>query len=458
MNMTTFWIYEGAILCMAGLALAVQYIWQAKKWHKELYVDALTGKYSQKKFCMEAQRWLNHAPKTQKALIDFDIDNFKLINMIFGYRTGDYVLREVANILEKHLAKRGIFARKYGDIFSIMIQYSSIADIQALCDGIVTDVAQIPIHHNRLFRITVSMGIYLIKMNETNLNAMQNYAILTRQNIKKKYNIYYDFYNMNTKDNMLHNKRLIDKISMALQKHEFQPYYQPQYDAQSQKLIGAEALIRWKHPDGTVIMPGNFIPVSEIAGAIMYIDYYMFEEVCRQQHQWKKAGYTTLPISVNVSRHSLYDKEFLQNYMAILKKYELDCTDISIEITEGTLFNAIEISEKLVNDLRNLGFHVLIDDFGMGYSSISMVKRFKASALKIDKSFVDDMSEEGRKMMTYIIGIARLMHMKTVAEGVETKEQYEFLRDHDCDVIQGFYFAKPMPSYEFETLLSQMLS
>ncbi len=453
MSAAEFWMYVSICLCVLGVLLSARAIRQRKKWYKALYVDTLTGHCSHKKFCIDAQQWLDTDRKESKALIAFDIDNFKLINMIFGHQTGNYVLREVSRVLEKSIQERGIFARKYGDLFSIMIRYDSIADIQALCEMIVADIAQIPIRHRQIYRITVSMGIYLIKMGERNLDDMQNYAILTRQSIKNKYNTYYDFYHSQMKDAMLENKKLLDNISMALQHHEFQAYYQPQYDAKTQKLIGAEALIRWNNSDGTITMPGYFIPIAEVSGVIKYIDEYMFEEVCRQQHQWKKAGYTTLPISVNVSRHSLYDKEFIQTYLGMLKKYNLTSTDISIEITEGTLFNAIEISEKLVNELRSLGFRVLIDDFGMGYSSISMIKRFKASSLKIDKSFIDDMGKEGKAMTTYIIDIAKLMKMRTIAEGVETKEQYEFLRDHDCDVIQGFYFAKPIPASEFEAML-----
>lgn len=452
MDIMEFLMYGSGVLFAASLILCARNLWQRKEWHKALYVDELTGQYSHKKFCVEAQKWLYNNPNP-KALIAFDLDNFKLINIAFGHRAGDMVLREVTAILKKHLRSRGIFARKYGDLFAIMVQYETIDELKELCEAIAMDISQIHVRHRHVFRITSSMGIYLIKKGETNLESMQNYAVLTRRSIKKRYNIYYRFYDPAMTANIVKNKHLIDKISIALQNHEFRPYYQPQYDAKTKQLIGAEALIRWEQPDGSLVMPGKFIPLSEIVGVIMYIDDYMFEDVCRQQHQWKKAGYHTLPISVNVSRHRLYGKEFIQKYVDILKKYRLECEDIPIEITEGTLFNAVEISEKLVSDLRNLGFSVLIDDFGMGYSSISMVKRFKASALKIDKSFVDDMSDEGKMMTTYIIDIAKLMHMQTVAEGVETKEQYEFLRDRGCDIIQGFYFAKPMPAQEFEKLL-----
>lgn len=452
MDIMEFLMYGSGVLFAASLILCAGTLWQRKKWHKALYVDELTGEYSHKRFCMEAQKWLDSS-SNPKALIAFDLDGFKLINIAFGHRAGDVVLREVTSILKKHLHNKGIFARKYGDLFALMVQYETVDELKSLCEAIALDIMQIHIRHRQVFRITCSMGIYLVKPGETNLENMQNYAVLTRRSIKKQYNVYYRFYDPAMPANIVKNKHLMDKISLALQNHEFKPYYQPQYDAKTKKLIGAEALIRWEQPDGSIVMPGKFIPLSEIVGVIMYIDDYMFEDVCRQQHQWKKAGYHTLPISVNVSRHRLYGKEFIQKYVDILKKYRLECEDIPIEITEGTLFNAVEISEKLVSDLRNLGFSVLIDDFGMGYSSISMVKRFKASALKIDKSFVDDMSDEGKMMTTYIIDIAKLMHMQTVAEGVETKEQYEFLRDRGCDIIQGFYFAKPMPAQEFEKLL-----
>ena len=184
-----FWMYGSGVLFAASIVLWARTIWQRKKWHKALYVDELTGQYSHKRFCIEAQKWLNNNPNP-KALIAFDLDNFKLINIAFGHRAGDIVLREVTGILKKHLRNKGIFARTYGDLFAIMVQYETIDDLKELCEAIAMDIAQIHIRHRQVFRITSSMGIYLIKKGETNLENMQNYAVLTRRSIKKKYNKY----------------------------------------------------------------------------------------------------------------------------------------------------------------------------------------------------------------------------------------------------------------------------
>ena len=179
----------------------------------------------------------------------------------------------------------------------------------------------------------------------------------------------------------------------------------------------------------------------------------MFEAVCKQQCIWKTKGLKILPISVNLSRNKLYNANFIDEYMSILSKYKLEPKDIQFEITEGTLYTEEKIGEKIIMTLKNLGFDILIDDFGVGYSSISMIRDINATEMKIDKSFIDDTSERGKALTNYVIKIAEVIGMKTVAEGVETKEQYEFLLKHNCDIIQGYYFAKPMPAKEYEKFL-----
>ena len=252
---------------------------------------------------------------------------------------------------------------------------------------------------------------------------------------------------------IIEKKNMTDSIYQALENKSFIPYFQPKFDAKTKKIVGAEALIRWQKEDGSFVSPAKFIPIVEEVMIIAEIDKYMFEAVCKQQYIWKTKGLKILPISVNLSRNKLYNANFIDEYMSILSKYKLEPKDIQFEITEGTLYTEEKIGEKIIMTLKNLGFDILIDDFGVGYSSISMIRDINATEMKIDKSFIDDTSEKGKALINYVIKIAKVIDMKTVAEGVETKEQYEFLLKHNCDIIQGYYFAKPMPAKEYEKFL-----
>lgn len=451
--MYTYQLFIALTLVMVVVIAAIMYMERQKKRDMErlLFIDPITQKTSHEKFMVTAREWVRHGDSL--ALISMDINNFKLINVVAGYDRGNRLLKDIADILDRRVEGIGIFARKYGDVYSILLRYSCEADVITFCCHVIDDVQNIYAINHKSFRIEPAIGIYLIPPGEMDLESCQNCAIMARREVKRVYESYYQFYNEQMKQGSIARKQLLDEISRALKDGEFFPYYQPKYDAKTRRLLGAEALIRWQKKDGTMVSPGQFIPLAEEVGIIMDIDDYMLRAVCQQQRQWLHEGYELVPISVNVSRHRMYRGNFIYDYMETLKAYGLNGSHVQIEVTEGTLFTDAAVSEQLINTLRSLGIDVLIDDFGTGYSSISMVKQFNATSLKIDKSFIDDMSDTGKKMIRYVIEIAQLMRMKTIAEGVETKEQYEFLRDYDCDAIQGFYFSRPLSSEAFAVLL-----
>lgn len=416
------------------------------------YVDKVTGGYSYEKFLLEyKKRQRNNNRK--KAFIILDIDNFKLINDIFGYNIGNMVLKDVWKIIYDNLKQNGIFARKYADKYSIMIFFDKKEEITEFVDKVIKDIEQVNIIKREKFRIVPSIGIYILENNDEKIDQIENYAIMASRTIKNRYDVYYSFYYNKLKSIIIEKKNMTDSIYQALENKYFVPYFQPKFDAKTKKIVGAEALIRWQKEDGCFVSPAKFIPIAEEVGIIAEIDKYMFEAVCKQQYIWKMQGLKILPISVNLSRNKLYNANFIDEYMSILSKYKLESKNIQFEITEGTLYTEEKIGEKIIMTLRNLGFDILIDDFGVGYSSISMIRDINATEMKIDKSFIDDTSERGKALTNYVIKIAEVIGMKTVAEGVETKEQYEFLLKHNCDIIQGYYFAKPMPAKEYEKFL-----
>lgn len=416
------------------------------------YVDKVTGGYSYEKFLLEYKKKQKNNNR-KKAFIILDIDNFKLINDIFGYNIGNMVLKDVWKIIYDNLKQNGIFARKYADKYSIMIFFDKKEEIIEFVDKVIKDIEQVNIIKREKFRIVPSIGIYILENNDEKIDQIENYAIMASRTIKNRYDVYYSFYYNKLKSIIIEKKNMTDSIYQALENKYFVPYFQPKFDAKTKKIVGAEALIRWQKEDGCFVSPAKFIPIAEEVGIIAEIDKYMFEAVCKQQYIWKMQGLKILPISVNLSRNKLYNANFIDEYMSILDKYKLEPKDIQFEITEGTLYTEEKIGEKIIMTLRNLGFDILIDDFGVGYSSISMIRDINATEMKIDKSFIDDTSERGKALTNYVIKIAEVIGMKTVAEGVETKEQYEFLLKHNCDIIQGYYFAKPMPAKEYEKFL-----
>lgn len=416
------------------------------------YVDKVTGGYSYEKFLLEYKKKQKNNNR-KKAFIILDIDNFKLINDIFGYNIGNMVLKDVWKIIYDNLKQNGIFARKYADKYSIMIFFDKEEEIIEFVNKVIKDIEQVNIIKREKFRIVPSIGIYILENNDEKIDQIENYAIMASRTIKNRYDVYYSFYYNKLKSIIIEKKNMTDSIYQALENKSFIPYFQPKFDAKTKKIVGAEALIRWQKEDGSFVSPAKFIPIAEEVGIIAEIDKYMFEAVCKQQCIWKTKGLKILPISVNLSRNKLYNANFIDEYISILNKYKLKPKDIQFEITEGTLYTEEKIGEKIIMTLKNLGFDILIDDFGVGYSSISMIRDINATEMKIDKSFIDDTSEKGKALTNYVIKIAEVIGMKTVAEGVETKEQYEFLLKHNCDIIQGYYFAKPMPAKEYEKFL-----
>ena len=239
-------------------------------------------------------------------------------------------------------------------------------------------------------------------------------------------------------------------MEKSLENKEFMVYYQPKYSSVDGRPVGAEALVRWYNEEVGMIYPNEFIPVFEENGFIADLDKYMFELVCRDIRSWLDKGYFVVPVSVNVSQLQLYNTRFIDEYMEIMAEYKITPEYVQLELTETTLFSEITILTDIINKLHEKGFKILMDDFGTGYSSLNMLKNVEVDILKLDKSFVDDIGDsKGDIVVSTIVSLGQMLEMKVVAEGVETKEQYEFLRDIFCDEIQGYYFCKPISSEEY---------
>ena len=303
--------------------------------------------------------------------------------------------------------------------------------------------------------IVPALGIFQIRDKGLTLDFCLDCAGIARKSRKGQFAVHYAFYDERVKEQIYRDKRIEAEMKGALENGEFQAYYQPQYDAESRRIVGAEALVRWARPDGGLVPPGEFIPLFEKNGFISELDRYMFRQVCEQQKEWEERGYEVVPVSVNVSRKLLYDLNFVEKYNLILTETAVDVRNVEIEITESVFFDNQPRLLDAIRHLHQSGYRILLDDFGTGYSSMAMLNDMSFDTLKIDKSFVDNIGDErGNKIVDGIIRLADSLELSTIAEGVETREQYEYLKARGCDVIQGYYFGRPMTAESFGMLLS----
>ena len=421
---------------------------------KILYVDPITKGYSFQRFCIEAKERL-HRNSRNAALIVLDIEKFKVINEIFGYDEGDRVLKYIWTLLQRWIKDDEIYSRWIADRFNILAFYDSEEELTARLNSLADDIMNDRTERRNGFILRPVIGVYRIIDRELDIQSMQNNASIAHSTIKgDSHGSCVAFYNEEYKENILNNKILEDQLVKAYDNKEFVVFYQPKYDAATQKLVGAEALVRWKQEDGSYIPPFRFIPAAEKNGFITRLDKYVFKQVCDDQKHWLDEGKEIVPISVNLSRQHLYNPKLVEEYQKIVVKSGVPIDKLELEITESAIFENHDEFLAIINKLHGVGFRILMDDFGTGYSSLMMLKSIPIDVMKLDKSFVDDYSDiKGEKIISSVTQLAKAMQIEVTAEGVETEEQYKFMRDLGCDMIQGYYFAKPMPVEEFDKLL-----
>lgn len=418
-----------------------------------MYVDNITGGYSFARFCVEAQKCVEQAP-AGAAYIIMDIDKFKVINELFGYEEGNKTLCFIWNMWKSCNRADEIFARRIADRFVGLWYFEDREELNERLEGFV-ELLQNQISESKYdYTLKVTMGVYIIKDKSEDIQNMMNYAVMAHASIKGQEDAWYAFYDDDFREKLLQNKLMEDQMKRALKTKEFVVYYQPKYSAATKELVGAEALVRWKKADGGTVMPGEFIPLAERNGFINYLDKYIFTEVCKKQKEWMEAGKKIVPVSVNLSRRHLYDDEFMEEYRNIVEDIELPVEYVQLELTESAIFENQEALCQIIDKLHASGFRILMDDFGTGYSSLMMLKSIPIDILKLDKSFVDDFDDSrGEEIIRSVIQLAQALHIDVTAEGVETEAQYIFLKKLGCNIIQGFYFARPMPDTEFEEML-----
>ena len=416
------------------------------KLEYRLNYDSLTKAYNRYGFYKNAQKLIKEHTDTEYCLILSDIKSFKLINEIYGENIADKILIDEVNIIRQKMKGNSVLGRLNGDIIAMVIPKEYLSEeefsdmIKLLSDR----------YSNKNFRLHIYLGVYYIKdVNET-IRQMVDKVSLVIMKSKGNMSNYILYYDENSYRNDIFKQQLIGEFETALNENQFCMYLQPQTDKDG-NMLGAEALIRWNHPNMGLIMPGAFIECFEDAGLIYRLDNYIWEEAAKQLKIWKDSGYNYY-ISVNISAKDFYHIDVYQTFKNLVSKYGIDTDKLHIEITETALSEDKQAAHKTIERLHNEGFIIEIDDFGSGYSSFNFLKDVCADVIKIDRVFLKKSSHEerGEQILRSIISLSHDIGMDVITEGVENVDQLSMLAKMNCDWFQGYYFSKPVTVGDFE--------
>lgn len=421
--------------------------------------DPLTGIYQYESFKEKAQLLLDNAGNKKYAVVYTDFTDFKYINDVFGYAYGDSILSRYGEILRTGLQEDEICGRVTADNFVLLLHYSDkeeVASRQRRADKQITEY----MHSSPSSQsIATNCGICCLEdvVEDLKIEGYLDRANFARKTVKNGSNHNYVFYNESIRRHLREEKNVEGQMHDALKNHEFLVYYQPKVELKTGRIGCSEALVRWQTSDGTIIPPDRFIPVFERNFMIHRLDQYVFEEVCRWLRHMLDEEKTALPVSVNVSRLQFYDPDFVKRYVEIRDKYHIPPQLLEIEFTESIVFDNTGFLLAIVKSLKANGFSCSIDDFGKGYSSLSLLKELPVDVLKIDSYFFLESNDHSRDLdlVRSIIELVHKFNIRTVAEGIEVPEQVEYLKKFECDYVQGYVFYRPMPQAKYEALLDE---
>ena len=405
--------------------------------------DELTGVYTRQAFFYHAKKLLKLKPDEKFHLVIADIRDFKLINSSYGEKMGDKILCYLAKTYTK-MIKTGLVSR-YGSDQFVCIAYGECdlsAETMMKLEKEIAGKAPIP-------NLMIKYGIYEDIDKSLPVSVICDRGFMAIRSIRDNYECSIAYYTEKMKQKQMRDRELENRFESAMSNGEFVAYFQPKYDVKTEKISGAESLVRWINPDGSMVMPGEFIPLYERDGLIVKLDEYIFRYVCEFQRERMERGQELLPISVNLSRASIHHSGVAERYMEIIKKNGIPFSCVPIELTETATLNRVVIRD-FTERLVNAGFSIHMDDFGVGYSSLITLSELPFDTMKIDKSLIDGISQQkGRIVVLQGIILGHGLGMKVVAEGVESADQVELLREMECDDIQGFYYSRPLPKDEF---------
>jgi len=391
------------------------------------------------------------------ALVLVSLDRFKTINETLGHQMGDALLREVAQRLTASVRGEDTVSRLRGDTFCCALaELNHTHDANPVINRILDSFASaFDINGHELF-ITASLGISLFPLDGSEIDDLLQKAESAVNRSKERAENTYHFYTPEMNANSMERLRLETDLRKAVNRGELILYYQPKVEIETGKLVGAEALVRWRHPEYGMVPPARFIPIAEDTGLILPIGSTVLQQACQQLKSWLDQGLTPVPVAVNLSAHQFRQNDMVQAITSVIADSNLPPGLIELELTESSVMRNADSAVMLLNELHGMGLSIAIDDFGTGYSSLSYLKKFPIDRLKIDRSFVQDLgtSQAGEEIVGAIIAMAHSLKMSVIAEGVENSQQLQMLRELKCEEVQGFYYSRPVPAEEFAQFLA----
>lgn len=425
-----------------------------------LYKDVLTGLQNGMMFKQNFNLLIEQASKNKEksAIMFIDLDGFKRINDTLGHNTGDQILREYSERLVKCVGKNNITYRFGGDEFIVVIpKIKNEEYVRYIADNVIKRIQKPCMLDGQELRVTSSIGISIYPNDGESLDVLLRNSDIAMNRAKELGKNNYQFYKNDMNSRSFENLIIENKLHTALEKNEFEVYYQPQIDLNTGEIIGMEALLRWNNDELGFISPAKFIPIAEEVGLIIPIGEWVLYSACKQNKLWQENGIKPIRVAVNISARQFQEYDFVEKVKNILERTKLDPKYLEIEITESIAIKSVDFTIKTLEKLKEMGIKVSIDDFGTGFSSLGYLKNFKIDTLKIDCSFVRDigLDSDNESIIKAIIMLAKNLRLNVIAEGVETEQQMIFLKEEKCNESQGYLFSRPLCAKDFEQFLLQ---
>ncbi|MCI2106042.1 MAG: EAL domain-containing protein [Intestinimonas sp.] len=434
-----------------AIARSQMYLLDKLKYMTEY--DTLTGLYNRSWFFEETRRMLDKHSDEKFVFVRFDINHFRLLRSFGGETESNQMLQYLAGVLREVLdhKRHCTYGRVEADIFCFCEPYDE-AGLQEQIGAFHQKLQQ---YDANLF-LEPSFGFFVVDDPKLPVEAMLGRATMAAGECKRRYLDCVARYDRNMDERMCWEQFILEEMQPALDAGQFVVYFQPKFDLKSNLPCGAEALVRWEHPQRGLITPGRFIPIFERNGLIGKLDYYMWDTVCRLLRKWLDEGCAPAPVSVNISRADMYNPKLAEQLNDLVKKYDVPPALLNLELTESAYMDDPDMMEKTVQNLQKSGFLVMMDDFGSGYSSLNMLKDIAVDMLKVDMKFLSgnkSQNDRSERILASVIHMAGWLNLPVIMEGVETRQQAEFLRNVGCEYAQGYYFAQAMPTADYEELI-----
>lgn len=426
-----------------------------KQLERLAFVDPLTGGPNHAAFQLKYTELADTMVPNTYSILLMNVNGFKLINERLGIQAGSQILAYIYRVLNHRLRSEDneFAARVESDHFFLCLKEHDPARIQKRLDGIIREINDF--HHTDLtaFRLEFRLGACIVDDPGLEIARLQDRARLACQSQTAGHREKCAFYDNSLTERIMLEQELNDLFETSIENHDFKVYFQPKVLLESNRAEGAEALVRWIHPEKGVIFPSDFIPLFEMNGKICRLDFYVFTQVCQTLHNWIATAKNPVPVSVNLSRRHFLDQNFLKKFADIAAEYEIPPGMIEFELTESIFFDnrQIDVVKEMIHQMHQLGFLCSLDDFGSGFSSLGLLKEFDVDTIKLDRSFFVNMEgEKAKDVIACLIELSKKLRVHTVAEGIETSEMVDYLRTIKCDMVQGYIFSKPIPVSEFE--------